>query len=108
MFSPSAVVQAAHPIVVYSQRLPFGPPTFVSGLAADHSGATYLVRGLYYAGGAYVSKLDASGHLWTVRIGDTPSEKCWCCLASATSIATDTFGQCLLARRSGVSRESWH
>jgi|SRR5215831_1301936 len=46
VFSQSAVVQEAHPIVVYSQRLPFEPATFVSGLAADHSGATYLVRGL--------------------------------------------------------------
>jgi uncharacterized protein (TIGR03437 family) len=96
VFLQSGIVQAAHPAVVYSQRLPF-PPHVVTGLSVDHSGTAYVLGNWYYAGGAYVSKLDASGHLWTVRIGGTPSEKCGCYLDSATAIATDRSGNVYVA-----------
>jgi uncharacterized protein (TIGR03437 family) len=91
------VVQAAHPVVVYSQRLPIESPIFVNGLAVDDSGAAYLVRGKYYAGGAYVSKVDASGHLWTVRIGGAPSEHYGTYLDEASAVATDVSGNVYVA-----------
>jgi len=70
----TAMIRADQPVVVYSQRLP-ETPMFVSGLAVDASGIAYLLRGRYYAGGAYVSKVDASGVLWTVRIGGATAEQ---------------------------------
>ena len=96
VFLQSGIVQAAHPVVVYSQRLPF-PPHVVTSLSVDHSGTAYVLGNWYYAGGAYVSKLDASGNLWTVRIGGTPSEKCGCYLDSATAVATDKSGNVYVA-----------
>ena len=80
----SESIWAAHPIVVYSQWLPVEPSTFVSGLAVDPSGAAYLVRGHYYGGGADVSRVDTSGHVWTVRIGGDLDE--------ASAVATDALG----------------
>ena len=91
VFFQSAVVQAAHPVVVSSQQLPF-PPHVVTGLSVDHSGIAYVLGSWAYGGGAYLSKVDASGHVWTVRIGGAPSEKCRCYLDSATAIATDASG----------------
>jgi len=87
----SGFVQAAHPVVVYSQRLPF-PPHLVTGLSVDRSGIAYVLGNWAYGGGAYLSKVDASGPVWTVRIGGAPSENCRCYLDSATAIATDASG----------------
>ena len=91
VFLPSGVISAAHPVVVYSQQLPF-PPHFVTGLSVDHSGIAYVLGSWAYGGGAYLSKVEASGLVWTVRIGGSPSEKCRCYLDSATAIATDASG----------------
>ena len=96
VFSQTAIISAAHPVVVYSQRLPF-PPHVLTGLSVDHSGTAYVLGSWYYGGGAYLSKVDASGHLWTVRIGGAPSEKCGCYLDSATAIATDRSGNVYVA-----------
>ncbi|HWB84328.1 MAG TPA: SBBP repeat-containing protein [Bryobacteraceae bacterium] len=91
----TAVTRAEHPVVAYSQRLP-DPPMFVSGLAVDHSGSAYLVRGNDYGGGAYLSKVDGSGHLWTVRIGGALSEQFGSYLDSASAVATDMSGNVYL------------
>jgi hypothetical protein len=81
--------QPAHPVVVYSQRLPVESSTYVSGLALDRSGAAYLTRGDYYGGGAYVSKVGPSGQVWTVQVGGALDE--------ASAIATDTLGNVYVA-----------
>jgi hypothetical protein len=70
-----AVARAAHPLVAYSKRLSVEPQIFVNDLALDNSGTAYLAWVHSYSGGAYVSRVDASGQLWTVRIGGVPSEQ---------------------------------
>src|SRR5262249_49805979 len=96
MFLQSGIVQAAHPVIVSSQQLPF-PPHVVTGLSVDRSGIAYVLGSWAYGGGAYLSKVDASGHIWTVRIGGAPSEECRCYLDSATAIATDASGSVYVA-----------
>src|SRR5215471_5015474 len=96
VFLQSAAAWAAHPVVVYSQRLPF-PPHSVTGLSVDHSGTAYVLEEWAYGGGVFLSKADASGNLWTVRIGGALDEKCRCYLDSATAIATDTSGNVYVA-----------
>src|SRR5215472_10925899 len=91
VFFQSAVVRAAHPVVVSSQHLPF-PPHAITGLSVDHSGIAYVLGSWAYGGGTYLSKVAASGNVWTVRIGGAPSEKCRCYLDLATAIATDASG----------------
>ena len=73
----------------------------MNGLAVDKSGAAYLAWGHYYAGGAYLSKVDAAGHLWTVRIGGAPSEPFGSYLDSASAVATDAFGNVYIAGSTG-------
>ncbi len=90
MVLQSAVARAAPLVVVYSQQLPGARN--VSGLAVDNSGAAYVLGGAYYGGGTYVSKVDSSGELWTVRIGGSPSEKFHAYLESASAVATDVSG----------------
>jgi hypothetical protein len=76
-----------------------GGRSFVSGLAADSCGATYLVRSIYYGRSAYVSKVDESGHLWTVRIGGALSETSGSYHDEATAVATDASGNVYVVGR---------
>jgi uncharacterized protein (TIGR03437 family) len=91
----SAVAWAAHPVVVYSQRLPF-PPHSVTGLSVDHSGTAYVLEEWAYGGGAYLSKVDASGLLWTVRLAGSLAEKFGSnntgYIDEGTAVATDASG----------------
>jgi len=99
VFFQGAVVRAAHPVVVSSQQLPF-PPHVVTGLSVDHSGIAYVLGSWAYGGGAYLSKVDASGLLWTVRLAGSLAEKFGSnntgYIDEGTAVATDASGNVYL------------
>jgi hypothetical protein len=86
----------AGPVVAYSQPIP-GLPQYISAAAVDDSGNVYLSGGAFYAGGAYVSKVNATGRVWTVRIGGSPSPGAGAYLDEASAVAVDGAGNVYVA-----------